>query len=130
MSTQKPKKPRQQKSRRLNLNSKEKWERLLKEVHKEQVPVGVLLSITVNLKDGTAVDVNVAEMLAEGQDPDHVEYVINQKLKALEDIITDVDFHISVDAVSKVIQPFTAVWDSMVHCLGPITHRISPTSKN
>jgi hypothetical protein len=107
MSTQKPKKPRQQKSRRLNLNSKEKWERLLKEVHKEQVPVGVLLSITVNLKDGTAVDVNVAEMLAEGQDPDHVEYVINQKLKALEDIITDVDFHISVDAVSKVIQPFT-----------------------
>lgn len=107
MSNQKPKKPRQLKSRRLNLNSKEKWERLLKEVSKEQVPVGVLISITVNLKDGTAVDVNVAEMLEEGQDPDEVEQLINDRLTALEDIIQDVDFHISVDSVAKVIQPFT-----------------------
>lgn len=107
MSNQKPKKPRQLKSRRLNLNSKEKWERLLKEVSKEQVPIGVLISITVNLKDGTAVDVNVAEMLEEGQDPDEVEQLINDRLTALEDIIQDVDFHISVDSVAKVIQPFT-----------------------
>ena len=103
----KSKKPRQQRSRRLNLSSKEQWERLLKEVHKEQVPVGVLLSITVNLKDGTAVNVDVAEMLKEGQDPGHVERTINEKLKALDDYIADVDFHISVDAVSKVVQPFT-----------------------
>ena len=80
---------------------------MLKEVSKEQVPVGVLISITVNLKDGTAVDVNVAEMLEEGQDPDEVEQLINDRLTALEDIIQDVDFHISVDSVAKVIQPFT-----------------------
>ena len=104
---QKPKKPRQQKSKRLNLNSKEKWERLLKEVTKEQVPVGVLRYITVNLKDGTSVDVNVAEMLEEGADPAVIEDLINSKLEALDDIIKDVDFHISVDSVAKVIQPFT-----------------------
>lgn len=107
MSQQKPKKPRQQKSRRLNLNSKDKWERLLKEVHKEQVPINVLRYITVNLKDGTSVDVNIAEMIEEGADPAFVEKLINDKLEALDDIIEDVDFHISVDAVSKVIQPFT-----------------------
>jgi len=107
MSQQKPKKPRQQKSKRLNLNSKEKWERLLKEVTKEQVPVGVLRYITVNLKDGTSVDVNVAEMLEEGADPAVIEDLINSKLEALDDIIKDVDFHISVDSVAKVIQPFT-----------------------
>lgn len=107
MSQQKPKKPRQQKSKRLNLNSKEKWERLLKEVTKEQVPVGVLRYITVNLKDGTSVDVNVAEMLEEGADPAVIENLINSKLEALDDIIKDVDFHISVDSVAKVIQPFT-----------------------
>ena len=107
MAQQKPKKPRQPKSKRLNLNRKDQWERLLKEVNKEQVPIGVLRYITVNLKDGTSVDVNIAEMLAEGADPAEVERMINQRLDALDDVIDDVDFHISVDSVAKVIQPFT-----------------------
>jgi hypothetical protein len=107
MAQQKPKKPRQPKSRRLNLSSKDQWEKLLKEVSKEQVPIGVLRYITVNLKDGTSVDVNIAEMIQEGADPAVVEQLINSKLEALDDVILDVDFHISVDAVSKVIQPFT-----------------------
>jgi hypothetical protein len=107
MAQQKPKKPRQPKSRRLNLNRKDQWERLLKEVNKEQVPIGVLRYITVNLKDGTSVDVNISEMIEEGADPAVVEKLINDKLDALDDVIQDVDFHISVDAVSKVIQPFT-----------------------
>ena len=104
---QKPKKPRQPKSRRLNLNSKEKWEKLLKEVNKEQVPIGVLRYITVNLKDGTSVDVNISEMLDDGADPEVVEQIINAKLEALIEVIADVDFHISVDSVAKVVQPFT-----------------------
>ncbi len=107
MAQQKPKKPRQPKSRRLNLNRKDQWEKLLKEVNKEQVPIGVLRYITVNLKDGTSVDVNIAEMLAEGADPEEVERLINQRLDDLDDVIDDVDFHISVDSVAKVIQPFT-----------------------
>jgi hypothetical protein len=107
MSQQKPKKPRQPRSKRLNLNRKDQWEKLLKEVHKEQVPVGVLRYITVNLKDGTSVDVDIAQMLLDGDDPAYIEHVINSKLDALDDIIQDVDFHINVDSVAKVIQPFT-----------------------
>ena len=107
MAQQKPKKPRQPKSKRLNLNSKEKWEKLLKEVNKEQVPITVIRYITVNLKDGTSVDVDVSAMLEEGADPEIVEALINDKLSALDDVIQDVDFHISVDSVAKVIQPFT-----------------------
>lgn len=107
MSQQKPKKPRQTKSKRLNLNSKEKWERLLKEVSKEQVPIGVLRSVIVNLKDGTCVEINTAQMLDEGADPDMVEHLINSRLTALENYIDDVDFHISVDSVAKYIQPIT-----------------------
>lgn len=102
--SQNPKRP---KSKRLNLNSKEKWEKLLKEVEKEQVPIGVLRYITVNLKDGTSVDVNITEMLEQGIDPSIVESTINSKLEELDDYIHDVDFHISVDSVAKVIQPIT-----------------------
>lgn len=104
---QEPKKPRQPKSKRLNLNKKEQWERLLKEVTKEQVPINVLLYITVNLTDGTEVNVDIQQMLDEGADPGEVEKLINAKLVALDNIITDVDFHISVDSVAKVVQPFT-----------------------
>lgn len=107
MAQQKPKKQRQPKSKRLNLNSKDKWEKLLKEVNKEQVPITVIRYITVNLKDGTSVDVNVAEMLQDGADPEVVEKIINSKLEALDDVIEDVDFHISVDSVAKVVQPIT-----------------------
>jgi len=107
MAQQKPKKPRQPRSKRLNLSSKDKWEKLLKEVSKEQVPITVIRYITVNLKDGTSVDLNIEEMIEEGADPEVVEKVINSKLEALDDIIKDVDFHISVDSVAKVIQPFT-----------------------
>ena len=104
---QEPKKPRRQKSKRLNLNRKDQWEKLLKEVSKEQIPISVLRYITVNLKDGTSVDVNIAEMIEEGAAPEFVEKLINKKLADLDDIIKDVDFHISVDSVAKVIQPFT-----------------------
>jgi hypothetical protein len=104
---QEPKKPRQPKSKRLNLNRKDQWEKLIKEINKEQVPIGVLRYITVNLKDGTSVDVNIAEMIDEGADPEFVEELINKKLHDLDDIIKDVDFHISVDSVAKFIQPIT-----------------------
>ena len=103
----KPKKPRRPKSKRINLNKKAQWERLLKEINKEQVPIDVLLYLTVNLKDGTVVDVDIASMLAVGADPEVVENLISDKLEALDDYIEDVDFHISVDSVAKVVQPFT-----------------------
>jgi hypothetical protein len=104
---QEPRKPRRQKSKRLNLNVKKQWEALLKEIHKEQVPVNVLKYVTVNLKDGTSVDIDVESMLTEGVAPDFIEQLLNDKLEALDDYINDVDFHISVDSVAKVVQPFT-----------------------
>jgi hypothetical protein len=102
-----PKKPRRSKSKKINLSNKDQWERLLKEVYKEQVPVNVLRFITVNLTDGTSVDVDIEQMLAEGLEPEYVEELLNSKLKALDHVIDDVDFHINVDSVAKVVQPFT-----------------------
>lgn len=104
---QEPKKPRRQKSKRLNLNKREQWERLLKEVNTEYAPIGVILFLTVNLKDGTKVEVNIAEMLEDGADPEVIENIVTKKLDELDHIISDVDFHISVDSVAKTVQPFT-----------------------
>jgi hypothetical protein len=106
MSEQKPKKPRQ-KSKRLNLNSKAKWESILKSVEKKEIPIAMLESINVNLADGTIVKINIRELLSEGADPDDLEHEIKDKLRALDNIIDDIDFFISVKEVAKIVQPAT-----------------------
>jgi len=106
MSDQKPKKPRQ-KSKKLNLNTKAQWESILKSVEKKEVPIAMLNSLTVNLNDGTAVNINIKELLDEGNDPDELERMIKVKLTALDHIIDDIDFFISVSAVQKMVQPAT-----------------------
>ena len=107
MSQQKPKKPRQPKSKRLKLSKKEEWTRILKDVEKNEIPVHFLKSITVNLLDGTSVEVNITQLLSEGLDPETIEQRLNEQLVKLDDYIEDVDFYINVDSVSRTVQPFT-----------------------
>lgn len=107
MSEQKPKKPRQPKSKRLNLSSKAQWESILKNVDKKEVPIALLNSLSVNLRDGTTVNINIQELLEEGNDPEELEEMVKLKLHALDHIIDDVDFYISLTAVQKAVQPAT-----------------------
>ena len=74
---QKPKKPRKNKRLKLTITERDKWKQILKEVEKAEAPVSVLHTITVNLKDGTKVEINVQELLAEGLTPDFLEKEIN-----------------------------------------------------
>ena len=67
----------------------------------------MLESIVVTLQDGTEVNINVKELLKEGADPDTLRNHIDERLTALDDIIDDVDFYISVDEVKNVVQPAT-----------------------
>jgi hypothetical protein len=106
MSEQKPKKQRQ-KSKRLNLSSKAQWEAILKSVEKKEIPITLLESVSVNLTDGTIVNINIRELLEEGNDPDELEKMLKIKLTTLDYIIEDIDFYISVKAVAQVVQPAT-----------------------
>jgi hypothetical protein len=107
MSNQKPPRKPRQKSKRLKLSRKEEWTKILKDVEKNEVPVTFLRAITVNLKDGTVVEINITQLIEEGIDPEVIELSLNQKLRDLDDYIQDVDFYINIDSVSKVVQTFT-----------------------
>jgi hypothetical protein len=106
---QEPKKPRRPKSKRLKLtiSERDKWKQILAEVEKAEAPVSVLRAITVNLIDGTKVEIDIQELLSEGFAPDDLEAEINEKLHNLDSIIKNVDFFISIDHVAKAVQPFT-----------------------
>lgn len=107
MST--PKKPRKPKSKKVTISVRQQWESILKSISKDEVPVEMLESLTVNLIDGTKVNVDIRELLAEGQKPRDIEKHINQRLEQLNDSIEDVDFFISIDSVAATVQPITDI---------------------
>lgn len=98
------KKPR---SKRINISVKEQWKQILKSVNKNEVPVNLLQSVTVNLIDGTSVEVNIQSLLQEGHEPDDVRDMLNSRLDRMDSLIRDIDFLISIDAVAKTVQPLT-----------------------
>lgn len=103
----KPKKQPQRRNKKLNLTHKERWERIIKDVEKNEIPIKCIESITITLVDDTEIDVNIRELLAEGSSPDDLEEIINEKLESMDHLIKDVDFYINVESVAKTIQPYT-----------------------
>lgn len=103
----KQQKPKQPKPKKLNLNVKQAWRNILKDVDKKEIPIHVLERIVVYLKDGTEVEVNIKELLSEGQDPILVEQHLNERLDSLDHIIENVDFFVDVDSVVATVQPET-----------------------
>jgi hypothetical protein len=63
--------------------------------------------VHVNLINGSTVQIDIAQLLSEGQDPDEIKDVLNDRLKKMDEIIKDVDFFISIENVAKTVQPVT-----------------------
>ena len=93
--------------RNINLSEKESWKQILSEVEKKEIPVEVMEKITVNMVDGTSVDINIREMIDSGDDPNAVHSALQRKLDEMDRLIDDIDFHINIDAVVNTIQPVT-----------------------
>ena len=104
MSRQPRKKP---KLKRVNVNQRAQWREILKDVDKDDIPIDLLLLISVNLIDGTRVNIDVKELLAEGQDPREVEQLLDSRFRALDMFIKDIDFFVNVDDVVRTVQPIT-----------------------
>ena len=106
MPEQQPKRKRPR-LKRLNVTTREKWNKILKDVEKNEVPVTLLESLSVHLIDGTTVNIDIKELILEGMEPNEIERMLNEKLTSLDHIIKDVDFYVSVDDVANMVQPIT-----------------------
>lgn len=104
-----PEQPKRKRPRlkRLNVTTREKWNKILKDVEKQEVPVTLLESLAVHLIDGTTVNIDIKEMIQDGMEPSDIEQMLNDKLTSLDHIIKDVDFYVSIDDVAKMVQPIT-----------------------
>jgi hypothetical protein len=98
---------RKNQSKRINVDARDRWKQILKTVAKEEVPVNMIQMVTVNLIDGTRVEISVLDLFKEGFDNSEIEEMLNSRLKQLDEIIKDVDFFINIDSVAKTVQPVT-----------------------
>ena len=101
------KKPRRPRAKKITLNTRAQWQRWVKEVDKTDVPMEVIQHVVVNLKDGSRVPINVAQLLAGGHDPEDLEQYLTSRLRELDDYIEDVDYYISVASVARKVQAET-----------------------
>lgn len=95
------------KSKKIVINKKRDWTKLLKEVDTKEVPLELLNSISITLIDGTDISIDVPSMLQNASDPSVVEDYLNNKFEELDNYILNVDFFIDVDAVSQEAQVST-----------------------
>lgn len=104
MATKKRKTPLQSK---LKISLRDKWENIVNDVAKPDVPIDLLDRIVVHLIDGTKVDVNILGLLSEGGDPAIIDQHIQCKLDALDAYIDDIDLYVNIQEVAKKVQPIT-----------------------
>lgn len=103
----KPKKPQRSRAKKVVLNDKRRWQDIVNDVDKKEVPVDVLQRIVVKLIDGTDLSIDIKQLLEDGNNPDEIEELLNAKFHDLDQYIENVDFFIDIDSVVKAVQPET-----------------------
>jgi hypothetical protein len=105
---QQPKKPqRNNRAKKLKLDLKKRWQDIVKNVDKKEVPVNVLQQIVVKLVDGTDLRIDIKQLIDDGQDPAEIEELLDAKFHDLDQYIENVDFFIDIDKVVNTVQPET-----------------------
>ena len=102
-----PKKPQRRQAKKLDLSVRKSWKDIVNNVEKKEVPITVLQEIVVQLVDGTNISIDIKRLLAEGNDPIHIEQLLDEKFEDLEQYIENVDFFIDIDEVVNTVQPET-----------------------
>jgi hypothetical protein len=97
-----PKKPQRSRAKKVVINDKRRWQDIVNDVDKKEVPVDVLQRI-----DGTDLSIDIKQLLEDGNNPDEIEELLNAKFHDLDQYIENVDFFIDIDSVVKAVQPET-----------------------
>jgi hypothetical protein len=91
----------------LNDDQLKRWENLIAEVNKTEVPLECIKKVLVKLEGGRQRTINLHALKRQGLDMTEIELVITRTLSELNDIIRDIDFVIDILAVAEILQPAT-----------------------
>lgn len=84
-----------------------KWESIIQEVNKTDIPVECLKKVIIRLGGGRQRTINLQQLQRQGLDLQEIEALVSRTLNELNSNIRDVEFVVDVSAVANMIQPKT-----------------------
>lgn len=91
----------------LNNDFLDKWEHILADVSKTDVPLECIKKVVIKFKDGRRRTVNLRTLEKQGLSLEDVEALLNRTFTDEDDNIRDVDFVVDITAVAELVQPET-----------------------
>jgi len=84
-----------------------KWEHILADVNKTDVPLECIKKVVIKFKGGRQHTINLHTLQKQGLDLEDIEVLLNRTFTEQNDEIRDVDFVVDVGSVAKLVQPET-----------------------
>ena len=84
-----------------------KWEHIIDEVHKTEVPLECIKKVIIKLHGKKQKTVNLSTLKRQGLDIEEVEIILTRTLTELGEEVRDLEFVVDVTEVAKMIQPET-----------------------
>ena len=84
-----------------------KWEHIIAEVNKTDVPMECLKKVIIKLTGSRQKTVNLTLLRQQGLSAEEIETLLTRTLAEYDSQIRDVDFVVDIVAVAKIIQPET-----------------------
>lgn len=85
----------------------DKWERIIAEVNKTDIPLECIKKVVIKLTGGRQRTVNLKTLEKQGLALEEIESMLTRTLTELEHEIRDVDFVVDPSAVAELVQPET-----------------------
>jgi hypothetical protein len=85
----------------------DKWEHLVAEVNKTEVPLECIKKVIVRLEGKKQRTINLHVLRKQGLDFEEIETVLTRTLAEFGDQVRDLDFVVDIAAVAEIVQPET-----------------------
>lgn len=85
----------------------DRWEHLINEVNKTDVPLEFIKKIIIRLNGKKQKTINLGILRKQGLDWEEIETVVTRTLSSYGDAVVDLDFVVDIVSVAEIIQPET-----------------------
>lgn len=91
----------------LNDNLLHRWERIISEVNKTDVPIECIKKVVIKLTGGRQKTINLQSLQKQGLSMEEIENLLSRTLSAFDTEIRDIDFVVDPETVAGLVQPET-----------------------
>jgi len=83
------------------------WEIIVNDVEKEHIPLECVKKIVFKLVNSKQKTINLRVLKKQGLDVEDIQNVVQRYIDATQDLITNMEFVLDIEAVAQLLQPET-----------------------